>query len=247
NTLLNRSTRYMHRIFDPGLLFLQFGLRRGTHFDNRHATNKLRQTFLEFFLIVVRGGVLNLCSELLNAPFDLRGLSSARDNGGVVLINRHFLGTTKLFDLHIFKLDAEIFADSLSARQNSNVFEHGFATVTEARSLNCDALQSAPKFVDNESREGFTLHVFRNNQQRFAHLRSLFEQRQQLSQRGDPLLVRQNEDVFQHALHTFGGRDEIRGEITAVELHAFDHLKRCFHRLGFLNGDDAVFTHLLHR
>src|SRR6185437_8451271 len=148
NTLLNRSTRYMHRIFDPGLLFLQFGLRRGTHFDNRHATNKLRQTFLEFFLIVVRGGVLNLCSELLNAPFDLRGLSSARDNGGVVLINRHFLGTTKLF-------------------------EHGFATVTEARSLNCDALQSAPKFVDNESREGFTLHVFRNNQQRFARLRSL--------------------------------------------------------------------------
>ena len=36
-------------------------------------------------------------------------------------------------------------------------------------------------------------------------------------------------------------------QVSAIELHAFDHFERGLHRLRFLDGDDTVLTDLLHR
>ena len=96
-------------------------------------------------------------------------------------------------------------------------------------------------------RERFAFDVFRDNQQRLAHLGGLLEQGQQVLHRADFLLVDQDVNVFQHALHPLRVGDEVGREIAAVELHSFDHFQRRLHRLRFLNGDDAVFAHLLHR
>ena len=57
----------------------------------------------------------------------------------------------------------------------------------------------------------------------------------------------QDQGVFQHALHALGVGDEVRGEITAVKLHALDHFQRRLHGLRFLHGDDAVLADFLHR
>ena len=54
-------------------------------------------------------------------------------------------------------------------------------------------------------------------------------------------------NVFQQALHPLRIGDEVGRKVAAVELHSFDHFERRLHRLRFLNGNDAVFTDLLHR
>ena len=57
----------------------------------------------------------------------------------------------------------------------------------------------------------------------------------------------QDAHVLEHALHPLRIGHEVRREVAAVELHAFDHFERRLHRLRFLDGDDAVLAHLLHR
>ena len=52
--------------------------------------------------------------------------------------------------------------------------------------------------------------------------------------------------VFEISFHPLRIGDEVRGEVAAVELHAFDDLEGGFHGLGFFNGDDAFLADLLH-
>ena len=85
------------------------------------------------------------------------------------------------------------------------------------------------------------------NQERLSELGNLFEKGKQVLHRADLLFVDQDAHVFEHAFHALGVRDEVRGEVAAVELHAFDHFQRRFHGAGFFNGDDAVLADLLHR
>src|SRR5262249_8417587 len=61
------------------------------------------------------------------------------------------------------------------------------------------------------------------------------------------LLANEDVGVFEPAFHRLGVGDEIRREIAFVELHAFDDVERGFDRLGFLDGDGAVFADLIHR
>ena len=48
-------------------------------------------------------------------------------------------------------------------------------------------------------------------------------------------------------MHLLGVGDEVRREIAAVELHAFDDVELEFEALGFLDGDHAFLADLLHR
>ncbi|GJE53498.1 hypothetical protein GOFOIKOB_6579 [Methylobacterium tardum] len=46
--------------------------------------------------------------------------------------------------------------------------------------------------------------------------------------------------------HLLRVRDEVRGEVAAVELHALDDVELGLGRLGLLDRDDALVAHLLH-
>ena len=46
--------------------------------------------------------------------------------------------------------------------------------------------------------------------------------------------------------HALGIGDEVRREIAAIELHAFDDFELGFERLRLFYGDDAVFADFLH-
>ena len=59
--------------------------------------------------------------------------------------------------------------------------------------------------------------------------------------------MNQNQRVFQSRFHSFGIGDEIRTEITAVELHTLDNFQGCLHSPRFFNGDHTVFADLIHR
>ncbi|MCY1296946.1 hypothetical protein D9M70_463630 [compost metagenome] len=53
--------------------------------------------------------------------------------------------------------------------------------------------------------------------------------------------------IVEFGPHLVGIRHEIRAEIAAVELHAFDDFEFGLRRLGFLDGDDTFIADLLHR
>ncbi len=128
-----------------------------------------------------------------------------------------------------------------------DVLEHGLAAVAEAGGLHGRRLERATQLVDHERRQRFTVDVLGDDEERTAGARHLLEQRQQVLHRADLLLVDQDDGVLDHDFHAFRVGHEIRREVAAVELHAFDDLERGLHALGFLDGDDAVLADLFHR
>ena len=139
-----------------------------------------------------------------------------------------------------------VFGDGLAAGQDRDVLQHGFAAIAEARSLDGRDLQRATQLVDDESGERFAFDVFGDDQQRLAALGNLLEQREQVFHRADLLFVDQDVGVLDRNFHALGIGDEVRREIAAVELHAFDDFELRLERLRLFDGDDAVFADLLH-
>ena len=236
----------VHGIFNASFLFFHFGFGCGADFDYRHATDQLRQPLLQLLAVVVAGGLFDLAANFLHAAFDLAVLAFAFDDGGVVLVDGDLLGLAEIADLHVLELDAEIFGDGLAAGEGGDVLQHGFAAIAEARSLDGRDLQRATQLVDDEGRERFAFNVLSDDQQRLAALGDLLEQREQVFHRADFLFVDQDVGVFQSDFHALGIGNEVRREIAAVELHAFDDFQLGFERLGFFNGDDAILADLLH-
>ena len=72
-----------------------------------------------------------------------------------------------------------------------------------------------------------------------------FQEGNELGGGGDFFLVDQDEHLLQFDGHFIGVGDEVGGEISAVELHAFDHVDVGFQALAFLDGDDAVLADAL--
>ncbi len=90
------------------------------------------------------------------------------------------------------KLDAEVFGDALAAGEDGDVFHHGFAAIAEAGGLDGANIDRAAQLVHHERRERFAFDFFGDDQQRFAGLGDLFEDRQQVFQAADLLFVIQN-------------------------------------------------------
>ena len=76
DAFLDRRARSMQSILDASLLFLHLGLGGRAHFNHRDAAGELRQPLLQFLAIVIRGGLLDLSAELLDAA--LRCSSACR-------------------------------------------------------------------------------------------------------------------------------------------------------------------------
>ena len=117
---------------------------------------------------------------------------------------------------------------------------------SEPRRLDCHTLERAPQLVDNQRRQGFTLNILRNNQQGRTRLRTLFEQRQQLLQVTQLLLVQENVGIVQDGFHALGIGDEVWREIATIELHPLNDFEGRLGGVAFFNRDDAIFPHLLH-
>ena len=62
----------------------------------------------------------------------------------------------------------------------------------------------------------------------------------------DLLFVDEDVGVFERALHRLRIGDEVRREVAAVELHAFDPFDFGGEALAFVDGDDAVLADLFH-
>ena len=58
---------------------------------------------------------------------------------------------TQVVDLNVLQFDAQVFCNQAPARQHSNVFKYGFATVAESRSFDRADLYSPAQLVDDKS------------------------------------------------------------------------------------------------
>ena len=184
---------------------------------------------------------------MIHAALDLGGLAVAFNDGAILFVHDDALRTAEVFETDAFELHAEVFADELAAREDGNVFAHRFAAITEAGCFDGAHVDRAAQLVHNESREGFAFHVFRNDEERLADLRDLFEEREQILEVADLLLEVQNVSVFELGFHRLRVGHEIRREITLVELHTFNHVERRLDGLRFFDCDGAVFADLVHR
>ena len=59
--------------------------------------------------------------------------------------------------------------------------------------------------------------------------------------------MNQNHRIFHIRLHRVLIINEIRREVSTIELHPFDHLKFIFQSLAFFNGNYTFLTNLFHR
>ena len=106
----------MHGVVDAILALLHLDFGRAADTDHRDAAGKLGETLLQLLTVVVRGRLLDLRLDLVNASFDVGLLAGAVDNRGVLLLDRHLLGAAEHVHSNLVEFDAEILADRLQRR-----------------------------------------------------------------------------------------------------------------------------------
>src|SRR3954452_1286413 len=246
DAFFNSRTGRMHRIINAILALLDLNLGRAADADHRDAARELGQTLLQLLTVVVRGGFLDLRLDLVDPRLDLGLLAGAADDGGVLLVDHHLLGATEHVERNVLELDAEIFRDRLTAGQDCDILQHGLAAIAKARSLDGRDLQTTAETVHHKGGQRLAFNVFGDDDQRLAALHHRFEQRKQLVQRRELLLVDQDVGVVHLNAHLVGVGDEVGRDVAAVELHALDDVELGLERLGFLDGDDTLVADLLH-
>src|SRR5205823_12972025 len=110
-------TGRLHRVINAILALLDFDFSRAADADHRDAARELGQTLLQLLTVVVRGGLIDLRLDLVDACFDVGPLAGAADDGGVLLIDHDLLGATTHGERDVLHLDAEIFRYPLATAQ----------------------------------------------------------------------------------------------------------------------------------
>ena len=141
--------------------------------------------------------------------------------------------------------EAEILADQRATGEHGDVAEHRLAAVAEAGSLGGTDVEDTAELVDDQRREGVAIDILGDDQERLARLGHFLEEREELTEIRDLLLVDEDQGVGELAIHLRGAVDEVGGDVALVELHAVDEADGGLGRLPFLDGDHAVLAHLL--
>src|SRR6187402_106515 len=239
--------RGVQGVFDAGLLFLHLDFRRGADLDDGNTAGKLGNALLQLLAVVVRRGLFDLRLDLLDARLDAFGIAGTVDDRGVFLGDHDALGMAEVGDRGLVERQADFLGDDRAAGEDSDVFQDGLATIAEARRLDGGDLDDATDRVDDEGGQGFALDFLGNDQQRLTGLRDSLEHRQELTDVRDLLVVDEDERVVQLNLLRLLVVDEVRRQVAAVELHAFDDVELVLEARTFFNGDHAFLADLAHR
>jgi hypothetical protein len=233
-------------VFDAGFTFLHFGFGCSAHVDDGDAAGEFSEAFLEFFAVVVGGGFLDLAADLIDAALDFGGFAVAFDDGGILLIDDDGLSAAEVLEAEVFEFDTEVFGDAAAAGEDSDILEHGFATIAEAWGFDGAAVEGAAEFIDDEGGEGFAFDLFGDDEEGFTAFGDFLEDGEEILEVTDFFLVDEDVSLFEFSLHVFGIGDEVRGEIALIELHAFDHFEGGFDGFGFFDGDGAILADFIH-
>ena len=247
DAFFDRRTRGMQGILDTGLLLLHLGLGAGPDRDDRHASGQLGQPLLQFLAVILALGALDLGAKLVHAGLYVVLLAGTLDDRGLALVDRDLLRPAKMRKIQALELEAKVFGDQRAARERGNVTEHRLASVAKTGGLRRADVEHAPELVDDQRRESVAIDILRDDEQRLARLRDLFEQRQKVTQVGDLLFVDQDQSVVELADHLRRLVDEIGRDEALVELHAVDEPHGRLGGLALFDRDDAILANPLQR
>src|SRR6056300_1041263 len=156
----------MQCVFYAGFLFFHFNFSTSTDLDYSNTASQFGHTFLQFFTVIVRRSFFNLGTNLTNTAFNLAAVASTINDSSVVFGNLNTLGRTKIFYCGAFQAQTNFFGNNSTTSKDSNVFQHGFTTITKTWCFNSSHFNDAAHVVYNQSSKGFTFYVFGNNQKR---------------------------------------------------------------------------------
>ena len=236
----------MEGVLDACFLLFHLGFGSCTDVDDGNTAGEFRKALLELLAIVIAGGFFDLTTDLVDPAGDGFGSAAAFDDDGGILADGEALCLAEIAEFNGLELDAEIVGDDAATGEDSDVFEHGLAAVAEARCFHSSDVEDAAELVDHESRKGFAIDVFGDDDERLAGFGDLLEEREHVLERADLLLVDENERVLEGCFHGLRIGDEVRAEVAFVELHTFDDVEGSFDAFGFFNGDGAVLADLVH-
>jgi len=128
---------------------------------------------------------------------------------GVVLVDGDLPGLTEIGNLYVFQLDVEVFGDGRTSGEAGDVLQHAHALISEAGNPDGSHLQRATQLVHDQSGQRRALNILGNDEQRFATLCDLLQEREQILPGTDFLFVNENVDVLEGDLHAFGVSDEV--------------------------------------
>ena len=174
------------------------------------------------------------------------GRAGAVDERRVVLGRDDATGRAEVLERDGVELATDLLADDGAAGQRGDVAEHLLAAVAEARRLDGEDRDRATELVHDERREGLTVDVLGDDQDRLALLDRLLEGREHVLDARDLLVGDEDERVLENRLHPIGVGHEVRREVAPVELHALGVFLLEAERLALLDGDDAVLADLVH-
>ena len=237
----------MQGVVDACFFLFHFNFGSRTDFDYCYAASQFSDTFLQFFTIVVGGRFFDLLTDLSYAALDCGFFANAIDDGGGVFVDNHAFRLAQVFQSRFFQLHTDLFGDHGTAGQGSDILEHRLTTIAEARCFNRCHFHDATHGVNHQGRQRFAFNVFSNDYQRLACFRNGFQHWQHFADVGDFLVSQQDERAFQLNSASFWLVDEVWGQVTAVELHTFNHVQFVFQTSTVFNGDHAFFTDFIHR
>ena len=247
DTLLNGSAGSVQSIDDAVLLFTDLNFGGTANLDDSDTARELGKTLLELLLLILGGaGVSHDTADLLAALGDGVLAALAVQENGVLLGDGDGAGGTEHIGSGLLKLDVKVIAENGTVGQDSEIAKDGLAVVTEARSLDGSDLELATELVENADSKSLTVNVLSNDDKGTALLLGSLESGDDVLDSGNLLLGEEDQRVLELDLGALGVGDEVRGDVTAVELHSFGDLKLVLDGLALLDGDDTLLADLLH-
>ena len=173
-------------------------------------------------------------------------ITAAVDDSSQFFGYTNLAGTAQIFHAGAVKFTANFLTDNGCTSKNCNILQHGFTTITEARSFDCNSFEGAAQFIDNQSCQSFTFNIFGNNKQFTAALDNFFQYRHNILNHSDFAVCDKYERVIENSFHFIRICCHIGRNISAVKLHTFDCFQAGFHRFGFFNSNNAVIANFFH-
>ena len=141
----------------------------------------------------------------------MRPLMSARlagpfDDRRVVLVDLDLLGPAEVGERDAFELDAQVFEDRLAAGQDGDVFEHGLAAIAVAGALTAQHLNVPRSLLMTSVARASPSTSSAMIRSGLPALTTFFEDRHQILDVADLLLVDEDVGVFELALPSSAGR-----------------------------------------
>ena len=146
----------------------------------------------------------------------------------------------------MFQFQTLFLTDHYTTSQYGDIFQHFFTTVTEARSFHSTNLQLRTQTVYNQRSQSFTIHIFCDYQQRTSGLYSRFQDRQEIFQVRNLLVIDQDVWFFHFTLHLLRISNEVSGKVTTIKLHTFYHTNSSISSLSFFDSNYTVFRNFTH-